>query len=191
MVLFKRDTVEYWSFNLDVFNESECEAIISVGKQKNLQKANVNKGQPQGIVDSKYRDSNICWLDETELGWVYDRLIPVVTQANEQFYKFDLYGFTEQLQFTEYAAPSGYYNYHMDKVFNAMPRKLSMVVQLTDENSYSGGDLQILTGDNPESLNRKRGTVLFFPSYMLHRVTPVTEGTRHSLVTWFSGPPFK
>lgn len=191
MVLFQKDAVEYWSYNLDVFNDAECDTIISIGKQKNLQKAVVNTGQPTLTLDSKYRDSNICWLDEVEVRWVYDRLMPVVMQANEQFYKFDLYGFTEQLQFTEYAAPSGFYNYHMDKVFNDTPRKLSMVVQLTDENSYSGGDLQILTGENPENMNRKRGTVLFFPSYMLHRVTPVTEGTRHSLVTWFGGPPFK
>jgi PKHD-type hydroxylase len=38
---------------------------------------------------------------------------------------------------------------------------------------------------------RARGTVIAFPSYVLHRVTPIIAGTRKSLVVWITGPKFR
>lgn len=64
-------------------------------------------------------------------------------------------------------------------------------MQLSDEDDYVGGDLELMFGDEPQKMIRKRGTILCFPSYVLHRVTPVTEGTRYSLVAWITGPQFK
>jgi PKHD-type hydroxylase len=68
-------------------------------------------------------------------------------------------------------------------------RKLSLVCQLSDPSEYEGGELQINTGEifTPE---KQKGTVILFPSYLLHRVTPVTKGTRRSLVLWIEGPAF-
>jgi PKHD-type hydroxylase len=102
-----------------------------------------------------------------------------------------LFGFTEALQFTEYQAPDGHYAYHMDKVPHGTIRKLSIVVQLTDEDSYAGGDFEILDGTYPEKLPRTRGMLLMFPSYTMHKVNPVTDGIRNSLVGWISGNNFK
>jgi len=77
-------------------------------------------------------------------------------------------------------------------------RKLSATVQLTDESKYKGGELLFkdLKGKNePEILTnkvfKKKGTIVVFPSYMLHKVTPVTQGIRHSLVLWTCGNPWK
>jgi PKHD-type hydroxylase len=38
---------------------------------------------------------------------------------------------------------------------------------------------------------REKGTVIMFPSYLLHRVTPVTKGVRKSLVLWVGGTTFR
>ena len=129
----------------------------------------------------------------SELNWAYERLAGISMSLNEQFFKFDLWGFAEGFQFTEYESPGGEYSSHVDKTFNKQIRKLSIVLQLTDENEYEGGDFQLLDAGEkkPENLSRKQGIVLAFPSYTLHRVTPVTKGTRHSLVAWITGKPFK
>ena len=70
-------------------------------------------------------------------------------------------------------------------------RKLSMVLQLTDPSEYEGGDLQLLETEDPVTLKRDQGTVLFFPSYTPHRVTEITRGTRNSVVGWTTGKPYK
>jgi PKHD-type hydroxylase len=66
-----------------------------------------------------------------------------------------------------------------------------MVLQLTDPSQYEGGNLQIVTGGDPLTVRKQRGLVAVFPSYVLHQVTPVTKGSRQSLVAWITGPQFK
>jgi PKHD-type hydroxylase len=66
-------------------------------------------------------------------------------------------------------------------------RKVSIIVQLSDEKDYTGGDFQIHTGRGIQALSKEKGMVAIFPSYLLHRVTPVLSGTRKSLVLWAGG----
>ena len=77
-------------------------------------------------------------------------------------------------------------------------RKLSVTVNLTPPESYDGGNLKFDFGKHIEGeqfheaeIAREQGTVIVVPSYMNHCVTPVTRGTRYSLVLWCSGRPFK
>jgi PKHD-type hydroxylase len=79
----------------------------------------------------------------------------------------------------------------MDKVLYGTSRKLSIVVQLTDPKEYKGGELQIFEGGEPVVVSKQQGMATFFPSYMLHQVTPVTKGMRHTLVMWVAGKNFK
>jgi len=189
--LFKLDTVEKYAYYKKLFSPKECNDIISYVKTKHtLQPAMIlNKDEP---IQTDIRDSNIVFLTPCpELEWVYRRLTDCVLLLNKDYFNFDLYGFTEGLQFTEYNAPGGKYNAHIDRMFNLSVRKLSIVLQLTDPSEYDGGDFEIIEGRHCEKLNREQGTLLAFPSYTLHAVTPVTRGTRNSLVGWISGPPFK
>jgi len=71
------------------------------------------------------------------------------------------------------------------------PRKLSLVLQLTDPEEYEGGDLELMTSSDPIAVLKQRGLISVFPSFVLHRVTPVTKGTRRTLVVWACGPEFK
>ena len=77
-------------------------------------------------------------------------------------------------------------------------RKLSMTLNLSDPSDYEGGYLMFDLGEHqPDSKNnkmeeiKKRGSLIIFPSFLYHQVSPVTKGTRHSLVCWILGAPFK
>ena len=69
-------------------------------------------------------------------------------------------------------------------------RKISLSIQLTNENSYEGGDLEFMINRSTIKAPREKGTAILFPYYITHRVTDVTKGKRNSLVFWFHGPPF-
>jgi len=111
--------------------------------------------------------------------------------VNNQHFKFNLFGMIEGFQFTKYVAPKGHYTAHIDKMYKGSVRKLSLTVQLTNPKEYKGGDLQIYEGAHPQYMPKELGMGVIFPSYVLHRVSPVTKGTRYSLVAWFTGDNFK
>jgi PKHD-type hydroxylase len=79
----------------------------------------------------------------------------------------------------------------VDRIVNGTVRKLSFTLQLSDPADYDGGELQLMNSKKPTIASREQGYVMVFPSYTLHEVTPVTRGTRYSLVSWVTGKPFK
>lgn len=183
------DHVENWAFMPDLFTKQECDIIIEYGNSLGLETSVIHNNAE--IVNDTTRKSEHTFIhpDDSQIDWLYQRLTDAVTTVNNKFYKFDLFGFGEGLQFTKYEAPGSHYGYHVDRIYNGQIRKLSLTVQLTDENEYEGGDFQMFGSD--KVLSRKQGTILAFPSFMVHRVTPVTKGTRYSLVAWVNGKPFK
>ena len=140
------------------------------------------------------RRSHVSWLQKSQdTAWVFEKLAHIASSLNAQYYRFDLTGFGEALQLTNYdQSEHGMYGWHQDYGGKLSPsRKLSLVLQLTDPSQYEGGNLQVLTSGQPQNVRKERGLVAAFPSYVLHQVTPVTSGSRQSLVAWISGPPFK
>lgn len=140
-----------------------------------------------------YRQSKVGWISSNpDTGWFYDKMAWIARQLNAMFYRFDLTGFVEDMQFTVYDGEGDHYEWHVDAGVNhTAPRKFSLVLQLTDPAEYDGGELQLQTAKDPTSVRRERGLVAAFPSYTLHRVTPVTRGIRKTIVVWVSGPPFR
>lgn len=143
---------------------------------------------------SKIRRSDTAWITNQETTrWFWDRMAWIARQLNSQFYRFDLTGFAEDFQYTIYYGDcEGHYDWHLDSGGSEpATRKFSMVLQLSAPEDYEGGDLQILTSTDPENVRKERGLVAAFPSFRLHRVTPVTKGIRKTIVIWISGPPFR
>lgn len=149
-------------------------------------------GNNNGEVNLDIRRSQVAWLENnSNTTWVYERLADVVSQLNADNYNFNLSGFGEKLQLTNYdQAVNGMYGWHQD-YGRGISRKLSLVLQLTDPSEYEGGNLQVMTSGTPQSVRKQRGLIAVFPSYVLHQVTPVTQGSRQSLVAWISGPSFR
>jgi PKHD-type hydroxylase len=125
--------------------------------------------------------------------WLYDLLFPIALEANKQFYHFDIDIVTDPIHYVIYPEDGGHLDWHMDVgAFNVNRRKLAMTVQLSDPNEYEGGDLQIWGGgQEPLSVKRNKGDVTVFPTFLLHRVTPITRGQRKILVFWTGGRAFK
>jgi PKHD-type hydroxylase len=104
-----------------------------------------------------------------------------------------MFSANEAIQYTEYYDNGGHYDWHIDMSagYPLNQRKISMTVQLSDESEYDGGNFEIMRGREVEQLPKGKGNVVIFPSYLLHRITPVTRGVRKSLVLWLGGASFK
>ena len=150
-------------------------------------------GMAGGEIREDTRRSEVDWLDCTEdTEWVFKKLGSVVSELNAKCFNFDIAGFGEPIQLTNYhESRQGNYTWHQDFGSAGPSRKLSLVLQLSDPKDYEGGELQLLTKKSPTSIEKKRGLITVFPAWTLHQVTPVTKGTRQTLVTWVSGPAFK
>lgn len=175
----------------DGFSELELARIILAGELTSKQTAATVAGDN---TDEQVRKSKVSWLEQKEENiWLYDKVGYIVRVLNGQFFRFDLTGFAESFQYTTYDGDGEHYDWHMDKHYinGGVPRKLSVIIQLSDPSEYEGGILELYTDNKPIQMEKKKGLVVVFPSYILHRVTPVTSGTRRSLVIWTGGPAFR
>ena len=145
--------------------------------------------------DHNIRCADLVWLDEVEgTDWVMDRIIEVVRQVNREVFDFAIEEFAESPQVARYGAErEGHFDWHSDigDGLIARQRKLTMVAQLSDPGDYEGGALEVWPSNAVIIAPRDRGTLTFFPSYLLHRVTPVVAGERFSLTQWAHGPAFR
>lgn len=178
----------FWS---RAFSPEDCDRIIDLGNKLNIQDAVVEGDSLNAApLEEKMRRSKISWIPfNSDSAWIYEKIHEFAVASNKNMnWNFSLYGFLEQLQFTEYRAEyKGHYDYHSDVAPAVAVRKMSVVLQLSDDKNYEGGDFEMFRiGKVP----RERGTLIFFPSFVVHRVLPVTSGTRHSLVSWIAGPKF-
>jgi PKHD-type hydroxylase len=182
---FEVDQVNFYAFWNNAFSKEECENIINIAKNKGLITGTT-------VKKSNARKSNISWLYPVDdMDWVFRRVTDIVVNLNERFFKFNIFGINEGFQFTNYVAPSGKYGKHIDRSMNMPVRKLSISIQLTDPKEYEGGELYLYQEEKGDLMDKSQGTLILFPSYVLHEVTPVTKGTRNSLVTWVTGEQFK
>jgi len=145
--------------------------------------------------EKKIRSSSIKWIPQNDnWSWLYDKLMEQVVEANKAVWNFDLISANELIQYTEYYdVAGGHYTWHQDigPGIGSL-RKVSITVQLSDTDDYEGGNLEIWSGgENVKVAPRGRGNVVIFPSYMMHRVTPVTKGTRKSFVLWVGGEHYR
>jgi PKHD-type hydroxylase len=186
--LFKSDQIHPWAYCDNLFTEDECKEIIKIGNLLDKKNATL-------IGDIIDKDARICktsWIEYCkDSEFIYKKITEAVIHLNENYFNFDLTGFAEPFQFTEYNEPDNFYGYHTDSGYNQIIRKLSVTLQLTPQDQYKGGDLELLYRSEPLKMEKSVGKLVVFPSYTLHRVLPVTKGTRHSLVGWVAGPQFK
>jgi PKHD-type hydroxylase len=164
----------------------------------------------QEMADAQLiRNSTVCWVEKTEKNaWIYDKVSSLLRDLNERKYRFTIHDL-QPIQLAEYSASNQkggqFYKSHIDICIAGWvhsQRKLSLTVQLSPPESYEGGDLLLFGDKNDMILNqqnfltnlqqrRQFGAAIIFPSFLEHEVTPVTKGTRHSLVAWMEGPNWK
>src|SRR5688572_11905827 len=142
-----------------------------------------------GNTNAEIRRSQVVMLgEEPKYDWLYERLWSAAQECNRLFFCVDIAGVEANVQLARYdSSDRGFYGWHTDFAGIRPLRKLSISIQLSRSEDYEGGDLELMYGQEPQRVERSRGAFIAFPSFMLHRVTPVTRGTRWSLVAWILG----
>ena len=176
----------------DVLSAPLIDSIILHGG-KNTELAKVGGGpnfNNEGIVDKKIRNVSHSWLPFDKFEWLYSSLEEEIKNINWLNFKYVLTSM-EKIDYLEYHAgdEAGKYDAHIDGNINSN-RKLSFSVLLSDPSEYDGGDLIIYEAKAPIVVPKRQGMITFFPSNVLHEVTPVTRGVRRSIVSWIHGPVF-
>ena len=179
-----------WQFWEGALSKEVCERYVSIVYETgDFEDATVFSTENQEYnPNNSVRSTRIAFVNVPE---IVDCIRHYLVEANRNAYGFDVDWFPA-IQFGEYSVGS-FYNWHYDVNWESdsmYDRKLSIVIQLTDENEYEGGDFEFLEIQNPVGF-RKQGSVLVFPSYNTHRVTEVTKGIRNSLVCWMEGPRWR
>lgn len=175
------------------FTPQECQKIINLTKQYYPTTASVGGTTDNSRIAKEIRSANIFVIENDEdTKWIYEKVANVVSIVNDLHFDYDISGITHGIQLIEYSADfpiQGHYNWHTDSG-NGEPalRKISFVTQLSDPNDYDGCELIINNHANEQIGTKERGSIHLFPSYMIHKVTPITKGVRYSLVIWIHGP---
>jgi PKHD-type hydroxylase len=176
----------YWIWE-EALSPEFCDLVLSKANWAEAKTA----GMQEGIVNTDLRRTDVLWQDRMQpLGCVAQTYID---SANKQAGWDYALTWQDNTQLSRYRADdAGYYNWHMDSFppKNGEQRKLSCVILLNDSTEFEGGFLRIKEVES-DNLLVKKGSIIVFPSFLEHTVTPVTKGVRYTAVTWASGPAFK
>jgi len=191
-----------------------------IGQQNRTQDA--EEHDTAGNIDNTIRQGGNKWFVNEHNDMPADitaKIATALNQANMDSRWNHTIEYQENPQYTIYNAPKekqggDFYTWHTDAgpmhYDNGMLRKLSMTIQLSDQDDYEGGHFQWLEPqrqfdrlkqtDNSIDLTnsiqtipfsaRSIGSVIVFPSFVYHQVTPILSGCRKSLVVWFVGKPY-
>jgi len=176
----------YRIFN-NILPKTFCDEVVAYATGFSLNKGItfLEEKNPKAKKINRIRRSNVRFFNDP---WIINELRPLVEISNKESNWNQYYGFHAD------SSPVPFKKGNL----TGLIRKLSMSVNLTDSNKYKGGEFvfKVPTGNGeyeeivPEGFNKK-GSVVIFPSFVIHTVKPVTKGKRHSLVMWTSGKPFQ
>ena len=182
-----------WEVWPSALSTTECDSIIERASRYEEQSATIGFSDTRRSDDS-FRSSNIRWLDANIERDLVDRLMQFVHSSNRTNFGVEIVA-PYDVQFTEYhGTQHGKYDWHQDVWLESTrpyDRKLSFVVQLSDPSDYEGGSFEFFGIQHPGATFLPRGSMLIFPSFLQHRVLPVTRGIRRSLVSWVEGPRWR
>lgn len=170
------------------FEPKQCDAIVKACVEE-LWMSGETIG---GGVNKKIRNVEQQVLPINQQGWPLTRILELGKQANNARFKFDVQGFLDVdapmiMKYTK----GGHYDWHVDTGNSVCHRKLSFTIQLSDDKDYEGGDVEFIGTKVDTKAFRQKGVCIIYPSFLPHRVSKVTKGTRHAIVGWIHGPTFK
>lgn len=167
-----------------------CNFVLSQLDWSTSEIAITRQGE-KSLVDEEVRRTDVIWQDCTQpLGSFARTFAEFANQSANWNYAINS---QENIQLGRYRSEDkGHFDWHIDAFppKDGIQRKLSMSILLSDPSEFEGGEFQF-NGMEDEKVLTTQGSIVVFPSFIEHRVTPVTKGVRYSAVTWFSGPSFR
>lgn len=180
----------YWKWDAAIAPEV-CKALLENISWDNAVPGQIGSKSADYGLDVNFRRTDLVWQDILmPLGCITRAHIDIANQAAG--WNYILTG-QQQTQIGRYRGENeGFYDWHMDAdvPVDGIQRKLSCVILLNDPSEFTGGELQLKTKEG-ENLLTKQGDIIVFPSFLEHKVTPVTQGNRYTAVTWATGPAFR
>ena len=170
------------------FQPNQCDAIVDQCVDE-LWMSGETIG---GGINKKVRNVEQQVMPIDQQGWPLTRILELAKQANNARFKFDVQGFLDVdapmiMRYTK----GGHYDWQVDTGNSVCHRKLSFTIQLSDSKDYECGDVEFIGSKVDTKAFRQKGMCIIYPSFLPHRVTKVTKGTRHAIVGWIHGPTFK
>jgi PKHD-type hydroxylase len=194
MYLFENPNQQLtWDYIIeDVLSSSQIESIKNYVSSQSLEDGKIGEIEHRSNTD--LRRSKILFLNDYDTNnELYQHLISNMLSANNEHFRYNI-TYAEPFQYSEYYdSDQGCYNIHTDTNLrnpHGYTRKLTFSILLNDTSEFKGGQLCYHLSQSPTIVNQKQGDMIFFPSFVPHSVTPVTQGIRKSLVGWICGPNF-
>lgn len=171
----------------ELFTKEECETIIGNCIEELWLPATV-----VGNTDGNFHRSRRQKLRGDIAGFPFLNIRDVTKLANVNVYDFKLLGIIDQdfPQIFSYGE-NDFYKMHMELNSMSSSRKLSFIINLSDPDSYEGGDIEFLNISADSALLHEQGSCLIFPSYLAYSIAPVTKGTKKIIVGHVHGAVFK
>lgn len=178
----------YWLWE-NALNDAFCKYIIDDADWEKSTKGKY--ASKDGFIDDpKTRDTDVLFYTwDHPLSCVLNTYIMQANSAAGWMYDISEFQAVQLGRYTE----GGHYDWHKDIGVpneNGLQRKLTAVLLLNEQPEYEGGLLELKDHDDPSPMTKK-GSVIVFPSFLDHRVTPVTKGARFTAVCWAAGPAFR
>jgi len=189
--MITNDTFEFVVHKENFLSESQCVKLMRYLERNEPTISELAGKYDDNITNKEVRDNQEVKINDEKLN---NKLKMVFELANHSIFKYNIQEL-ESVKILKYGV-GGKYKWHTDcGAKETSTRKLTAIVQLSDETNYEGGDLEFgitdETGKHNHKAKRTRGSITIFPAFLSHRVTPITKGTRHSLITWMNGDCFK
>jgi len=168
---------DYYSFK-ESFSAEECNKII----------------RSFDDLATEQENKRSQFTHEGENEWIYQNISEMAMEANKVMWKFNIAGIAEPISYARYdIRDSEAARVDIGTNFNdsfRQDRKISFLIQLSEESSYEGGEVLLHNNGTPAYLPKERGTTLMFPSWFLNGTTPITKESKRTLYGWVSGSPF-
>jgi len=179
-----------------VFSEEECDQILASLNEKKWEEAMVGGINEKGVfsVEKECRSNFQQTVPVDEHEFPLNRIAEEISTANSTLWRFDLGGFAnDDLPWImKYSRQGDHNDWHVDLGQEATAsRKLGFSLQLTEGDEYDGGDLGFHRIKKDRKDLTRKGTLIVFPAFWLHRIAPMTKGARNVVVGWIHGPSFR
>jgi len=189
--MIENDNFKFVVHKENFLSGTQCDKLIKYLEETSPNDSELAGKYNENILNKKVRDNKEVIFEDESL---INKIKVVFELSNQSIWNFDIQRM-ERIKILKYGI-GGKYEWHTDcGSKKTSKRKLTAIIQLSDENDYQGGDLEFgITEDSGEknyTATRTRGSIIIFPAFLSHRVTPITDGRRYSLITWMLGNAFK